>query len=473
MFLPPKLTTIVLNSLALLMLMAGTSDAQQSEFNRRAMAMQEARSRAQQAPTVRLASNDDIGVDYSAPPSPSAVARVARSPQRTVSRQPSTTQTRSVSSLQAPPQRLAQGISNSGQAASRYVPEHIRTAQLMQSAIVDGGAPIIENGVMGSGSYENEIVGDEFVEGGCATCGDAGGYFNECDSCCGRGGCPPGDCWITGLGTILSSAEYFGGATSFRTPLFSVPTTAAGGDLFNDCSYGFYGGFNLGLPLCRLSCGLFSTQFGVRSVQTNFNGNEYTTADRDQTFMTLGFYRRVDYGFQAGIAIDYLNEKWITDVELTQLRGDMGWVYPNGTTLGFRYATNLDNAVSSGVINGVAFDGMVHSTQENYRFYGRRETMSGGFGESFVGWSNNSQTVFGLDFDLPLRDRVAMQSGFTYYLGDEGVPSPSNQLGGNANDAFNLYVGLVFRPRGLSYNRSYDRPLFSVADNGTMLMTRN
>jgi hypothetical protein len=32
---------------------------------------------------------------------------------------------------------------------------------------------------------------------------------------------------------------------------------------------------------------------------------------------------------------------------------------------------------------------------------------------------------------------------------------------------------LVFRPRGLAANRSYDRPLFSVADNGTMLMTRN
>ena len=73
MFLPPKLTTIVLNSLAILLLLAGSTDAQQAEFNRRAMAMQEARARAQQPAPVRLASNDDdIGIDYSAPPSPPA-----------------------------------------------------------------------------------------------------------------------------------------------------------------------------------------------------------------------------------------------------------------------------------------------------------------------------------------------------------------------------------------------------------------
>ena len=310
MFLPPKLTTITLNSLAILLLFAGLSDAQQAEFNRRAMAMQEARARAQQPAPVRLASNDnDVGIDYSEPPSPPAATRIARAPRQQVSRQSGGMSNRPVmqSSVQRAPQRMV----NSNQVTSRYVPEHMRTAQLMESAIVDGGAPIIEQGPVDSSYYGGgEVIGGEIIDGGCSSCGDIGGYFDECDPCCGRGGCPPEKCWITGFGALLRNAEYFGGATSFRSALFTVPPVATAGTLFNDCSHGFYGGFNVGLPLCKLSCGLFSTQFGVRSVQTNFNGNAFTPEDRNQTFITLGFYRRVDYGIQAGIAIDYLNEQW-------------------------------------------------------------------------------------------------------------------------------------------------------------------
>ena len=94
-------------------------------------------------------------------------------------------------------------------------------------------------------------------------------------------------------------------------------------------------------------------------------------------------------------------------------------------------------------------------------------------GEGFVGWSEASQWVFGMDFDIPIRDRIAVQTGYVYYLGEEGLPNPNNQQGGNANDTYNIYLGLVFRPRGRAAYRSYDRPLFSVADNGSMLITRN
>lgn len=493
MFLPPKLTTIVVNSLALLLLLAGSTDAQQSEFNRRAMAMQEARARAQQPATVRLASNDDdIGIDYSAPPSPPTATRIASAPQGTLTRQSNNSPVRrgSPGQLQRPPQRIAQGPINGGQVASRYVPEHLRTAQVMQSAIVDGGAPIVDNSAASSQIYEGEIVGGEIIDGGCTSCGscgDVGGFFNECDSCCGRGGCLPGECWLFGFGKVLREGEYFGGVQSFRGPQFNVPgvgnvpgTNVPGVD-FNDSSFGLYQGFNFGLPLCRLSCGLFTTQFGFRATQTNFNGNAFTVEDRKQYFMTLGFFRRVDYGFQSGIAIDYLREQWFSDFDVAQFRGDLSWVFPGGTTMGFRYATNIEEDVTAGVVNvsagpgnstPVAFAGQVVSTSDLYRFYGRRETAGGGFGNAFVGWTGDSQTVFGMDYDLPVRDRIALRSGFAYFLGDSGLVPPTDQAGGNANDAFNIYFGLVFRPRGLSYNRSYDRPLFSVADNGTMLISR-
>ena len=40
------------------------------------------------------------------------------------------------------------------------------------------------------------------------------------------------------------------------------------------------------------------------------------------------------------------------------------------------------------------------------------------------------------------------------------------------NDAWNISVGLVFRPQGRCYYQSYDRPLFNVADNGSMMVDR-
>lgn len=464
MFLPPKLTTSVLTSLAILLLFAGSAEAQQAEFNRRAAAMAEARARAQQPQSVRLVSNEDeIGVDYSAPPSPTARTRVARVPRSSATRQ----------MYNSPNQRVVLGQSHSGapvnstsnQVISRYVPRHLRTAQLSESVVVDGGSPIVDSGTP---VYEEGIIEGEVIEGGCDSCGgcgDSGAYFDQCDSCCGRGGCPPGPCWISGLGELLYNGEYFFGATSFRSELF--PTVGgATGDLSNDQSFGFQGGFNFGLPLCKITCGLFSGQIGMRFVTTNFNGNEFSADDRNQTYLTWGFFRRVDYGLQAGIVVDHLREEWITTIDLTQLRGDVGWVYPNGSTLGFRYAANLDDDTTIA-------ENLFQSTRDNYRFYARRMAQSGGYGEGFLGWTDNSQTILGLDYDLPVRERMAMQAGFTYFLGEEGVPAGSNQAGGNAQDAFNIYVGFVLRPRGTSYYRFYDRPLMPVADNGTMLIKRD
>jgi hypothetical protein len=440
MFLPPKLIAIVLNSFAILLMCVGSSDGQQADFNQRIAAMQEARARAH-SPTAHVESTGMVS-DYGVSPAP--VARVAQAPQR----------------VAAATQRMARG----------FVPHRLRMAQLGEEEFIDDGSPIMHSEIVGCSSCGGIEGGCSDCGGGCDSCGDAGGYFENGDQCCGRGGCPPGECWITGLGAVLYNGEYFAGATSFRGSLFATPGVSTG-DLSNDNSHGFYGGFNLGLPLCRLSCGLFSGQVGIRSVQTNFNGNEFSTENRDQLFVTAGFYRRVDYGFQAGLVADILHEEWFTESDLVQIRGDLSWVYGNGTTLGFRYATNVQDDVNSGVFDGNAFTNLIQSTDDNYRFYYQRVAPGGGMGELSLGWTEG-QTALGLDFDLPIAERVAMQSGFAYYLGDEGVPANAGQVGGNAEDAYNIYVGLVFRPRGRAYYRSYDRPMFSVADNGSMLISR-
>jgi hypothetical protein len=204
----------------------------------------------------------------------------------------------------------------------------------MGDSIIDGG--IVENypttstaGTVISSGYDQGVIVDEGYsvgnECGCDSCGVSGAYFE--DGCCGRGGCPQsyGPCWLGNLGKALRTGEYFGGAVAFQSPLFTEQGQDLPEDvnqLASDSSFGFYGGFNFGIPLCRLTCGLLSGQFGVRSVSTNFDGNEFTTEDRRQIFVTTGVYRRVDYGLQFGVVADFLHEEWFTETDLIQLRAE-------------------------------------------------------------------------------------------------------------------------------------------------------
>ena len=169
---------------------------------------------------------------------------------------------------------------------------------------------------------------------------------------------------------------------------------------------------------------------------------------------------------------DFLHEEWFTETDLVQLRADIGWVYPAGHVFGFRYATGVKDETTDGIFNGNEFDGFFQTTDDNFRFYYRHAAAWGGYGEGFIGWAESSQTVIGLDIDLPVTNRVAIQSGFTAYLNDD-VADISNFQGGNLNETWNLYIGLSFRPSGRSRYRSYDRPLFDVADNGSFVVRRN
>ncbi len=509
MFFPPKLKAIFSALLALTIVTAATDCfAQTAEFEKRAAAMRRAVSRGQQnvEQTTYLQLHDrNSGNEALQPPKPAVHVAQATQRQSTAprtarlrnaksgARRQVAAKTRNARKIQP---RIVRQASNTG----NYVPQHLRTAQLIgDGTIIDGGAPLISGSVIdggivdnysgvpmegtvvsnGYGGYDQGIIVDEgYPVGGsdcqsCDSCGISGAYFEE--GCCGSGSCPPGPCWLGNLGKAIRTGEYFGGAVAFQSPLFTeqgqgLPENI--NQLASDSSFGFYGGFNLGIPLCRLSCGLLSGQFGIRSVSTNFNGNEFTPEDRQQLFITTGLYRRVDYGLQFGVVADILHEEWFTETDLVQLRADIGWVYPAGHTLGFRYATGVQDELTDGVFNGRPFDSFFQTTDDNFRFYYRHAAAWGGWGEGFVGWAESNQTVLGLDVDLPVTDRVAFQSGFTAYLNDDVVADSSNFQGGNLNEGWNLYVGVSFRPRGRSWYKSYDRPMFQVADNGSMIVRR-
>ncbi len=435
----------------LILTIVSTGFSQSPDFERRMAAMQEARSRANgyssdaySGGQTRVAS---AGYEYG---TQTSASRPAPS-----SGQPAASRTTQASSHA----RIARAPAQPGRASN------LRVAQLNDQPMYSGGSPVASNEV-----YHGVVEGDYHESGYEASCGDSCGYFDgygSGDLCCDRGACPPGDCALTGLGLILYRGDYFVGAQGFQEPMYLMPQGTAGDlGLERDNNFGFYGGANFGIPMCKLTCGLFNGQWGVRSVQSNFGGGSRTGDHRDQTFMTAGLFRRVDYGFQGGVVADILWDNWFVDSNFVQLRSDLSYLWAGGTSFGFRYHVNMTDDTST--VSGI---NLVTYSEDSYRFYLRHEAQTGGFGEIFAGWSDSRQTVFGIDLDVPVTERLAAQAGFTYY-GDDTLPQNVSNPGGYQFEGWNVYAGFAFRPMGRCYYRGYDRPFFNVADNGSMMVLR-
>lgn len=355
-----------------------------------------------------------------------------------------------------------------------YVPKHMRSRQMIADAPLNQGpAPMQDPGAMpmnpglpGEMMYEDPsiAIGESYVEqGGDCGCGTGDLCDSGCMIGCDRGGCPPGiidECWLSGLGALLYRADYFAGAQSWDSPTFrnSAASDYNGGA-------GFYAGTNLGIPLCRLTCGLLSGQAGVRAVQSEINGDPNIS----QLFATAGLFRRVDYGLQFGVVLDYLREDVLFESEVMQIRGDLSWQYAGGNAFGFRFARGIQDDQVPDIIPGAGAAQFRLETLDNYRFYYRTNCIAGGYSDVFLGWSDESHLVGGLDLDIPVTERVALNAGATWLL---PTTNPANVLGGNSEDAWNIFVGFAFRPQGRCYYDNYDRPILPVADNGSMVLRR-
>ena len=335
----------------------------------------------------------------------------------------------------------------------------------ISSHTISTGCSTCPSGSCGTGfGGPVDLIGGSYFSEGCGGCGDIGCGI---DDCCGRGACPPSilqDYWLNGIFGTLSGAEFFVGGAGFRSETFQVAPGS-----FDDASFGFQGGFNVGVPLCRLTGGLLSGQFGVRHITSSLDGNSFSDDNRNQTFFTAGLFRRVDYGLQIGVVADVLREEWFTDSQTVQLRGDFAWVYPRGSAFGFRFTSELDDDFSDGTINGVDFTDLRTTTVDTYRFYYRHGASWGGFFEVSAGWAEESFLV-ALDHDIPVSETISLQSNLTYLSGDD-LPADL-PFAANGDEAWNLSVGIAWRPRGRCWYRSYNTPVLPVADNGTLIQRR-
>ncbi len=308
---------------------------------------------------------------------------------------------------------------------------------------------------------EPAIVGELPMSAGtpgdCTSCG--GNNCGQCVDCCGNwNSCGPVPLCVLLPRPRLDNLEFTAGVHGFTGPL----NRGAGG------SFGFHEGFNFALPICYgdWGCG----QVGAQWTQSNFDGSLLTEEQRNQIFLTAGFFRRVDWGLQCGLVFDYLHDEWDYELDLGQLRGELGWRYCGCHELGFRFSVGVND--DDGEFNVIAndeqevvirqIDGHVE-VNDLFAFYYRRQFACGGEGRLFGGFTDNHQGLVGGDARVPLNACWSLAADFLYV-----VPTDDSDFPAFAEETWNVSIGVVWTPCARpGCGPNYCRPLFDIANNGT------
>lgn len=289
----------------------------------------------------------------------------------------------------------------------------------------------------------------------------------SCDACCAEVDAIP--LFLPLLRVNWCRFDFFAGVQGYQGPL----NFANVGDTTRDGSgsFGFFQGFNEGRSLRRWWGWDMAMQTGVRATQSNLTGASFTDETRNQVFVTGGLFRRVDYGLQYGAVVDYLSDDWYFQGDLIQLRGELSWRSADCHVGGFQFMAGLNDDSSITSVrddSGAGFNATVaFEPTDQYRLFYRRLLKHSGQWEAFAGWTDNDDALLGASLVLPLRQKLALSTGATYLIPNEGDNS-----GGHEEEGWNISLGLIWRPGGPQGCGRYCRPMFDVADNGTFLVDR-
>lgn len=321
-------------------------------------------------------------------------------------------------------------------------------------------SPILQ-GTVTVPDHPGEYVGEgagcaDHMGGGLLEGGEIGGCCNGsgCMQCCAMP-CPR---------ISWDDLTVYGGVQAFTGPRNRGQTG----------SFGFNEGLNWGQAVPCTQC--LSVQLGARFTQSNLSAAEFTNENRNQVFITGGFFRRVDWGLQGGVVFDYMHDDWYSEINLTQLRGEVSWVFPCSHELGFWMTSSLDEETASGrIFTTPAVNAIVTETWQAtdlYAFFYKHhfQEWEGATGRVYAGFSGSADGLIGTDFQVPLTCDLALQAGFAYLVPDN-AEGPAGS--GNEQESWNLAISLVWYPGcGTSFGKSYSAPLFNVADNGNFMVDR-
>ena len=294
--------------------------------------------------------------------------------------------------------------------------------------------------------------------------------------------CNPTPCFCDGR--ICRWLHQFGrpyyGWKWYRDFTASVGVTA----FENEADLGLKGNFgtneylNFGMPLWN-AFGL-GWQIGARGTQTGFGSRTIggTVIDsRNQQFVTTGLFTRAfeGRGLQGGAAFDYLNNTgFVGTTDVKQMRGEVSYVW-GYHELGFWGAFNAGKGL--GIRDTVTNKPFENNTVHTYNAFYRVQFGDANEWKVWGGASHEGQGYIGSILRAPMTRSLALEGTFAYLMPSKSITKQVTVQGlGQINTTFtpmawNLGINLVYYPRGRSRRSlaSPYRPLFDVADNGTMI----
>jgi Family of unknown function (DUF6666) len=359
---------------------------------------------------------------------------------------------------------LKQVAYQAGEPEELYAPPGDASEMQMQGEPMGPGPELQSDGEW-IGSPDGVPYGSSCCDGDCGPgCGDDLG----CCSTCGRELEP---CHID-LAPGLHDAEACQ-EVRFRIPRVNTLMVDAGVHGFkgpydqsrDTGNFGFQEGFNLGFKFPLTD---FGYQVGYQAMQSQLSGdaNAGITTSFSQSFFTAGLFRRTRDGFQGGVAWDLMLDDRNTNAAFSQIRAELGFVDCGCHEVGATIAVHLRDHTIFEVDNEQTIFRTFQSADQ-YLLYYRMHGARGGEGRVYGGLTDDADGIIGSDFLLPLTDSWSLQPAFTYLL-----PWGNGNQVASREEAWNIGINLVWHWKGQARecHSSPYRPLFNVADNGTMII---
>lgn len=397
------------------------------------------------------------------------------------------------------PERLAMDIDNvpsvmSQRAQAEAVAPPPATRQPTKVPASQGDEPLIIETTPGSmsdslGGYveEGASMGDDMWMGSMPAQLHVESFYDDPYAC-------EEDCdvvpWHFSHGRVCNWLRQFGrpyyGWRWYRDLTASVGVTA----FENEANLGLFGNFgtneyiNWSMPFWN-AFGV-GWQLGVRGTQTSFGSSSVTlptgspleSRSRNQTFVTTGFFTRAfeGRGLQGGAVYDYLHDSYFDNVDLAQFRAEISYVW-GYHELGFWGAFNSQESTGFLKPAQTTSADAKASTVHVYTGFYRMQFGDANEVKIWGGASERGQGYIGSTCRAPMSRSLAMEGTFAYLMPgrSESVQITNAQQQTTSASftpmAWNLAINLVYYPASRS-RRSLSspyRPLFDVADNGTMM----
>lgn len=286
------------------------------------------------------------------------------------------------------------------------------------------------------------------VEGCGGGCGDCVGPHHGWGRCWERGAVP-----LIIYIPPIKDFYAFGGVHGFKNPY----------DFGRDGgNFGIHEGFNAGGKMAWLPIPWLGYQVGYQAVHSQLSGDASNadSASHTQHFITAGLFHRRCVGLQYGVVYDFLKDERQGSQDFNQVRGLISLTSAHGKEIGFMFA-----AAGDSIPVGNSTFGATEQYAGFLRFHGRQ----GGEVRTFLGGTGSGNGLLGIDAWTPLNNSWSLNTGWAYM-----VPEDSDRGQGANNEAWNLSMNLVWH-YGCSAKSRYRnpfRPMFEVADNGSMIIDR-